>query len=181
MKSWNLLVTGIALVVVALAGIAVLGRYPCPARSRLGPTGRDLHVPFGTTFPREFASNGQRIYFVARSMSGKSITFTGGPHWFRMHGGSCVSCHGPDGRGGMRVPMTNQIAPDIRYPTLTSDGHGIEGNQKHSAYTDETLRRAITKGLDPKGRPLDDAMPRWSMSERDLDNLIDYLKSTNAN
>ncbi len=51
------------------------------------------------------------------------------------------------------------------------------GHDDHKAYTDETLRRAITHGLDPEGKPFDQAMPKWSMSERDLNDLIGYLKS----
>jgi hypothetical protein len=39
------------------------------------------------------------------------------------------------------------------------------------------LRRAITRGLDPDGKRLDPAMPRWSMSEQDLTDLVDFLKS----
>jgi hypothetical protein len=38
-------------------------------------------------------------------------------------------------------------------------------------------KRAITEGVDPAGEPLDLTMPRWQMSERDLDDLLEFLKT----
>ncbi len=38
------------------------------------------------------------------------------------------------------------------------------------------IKRAVTEGLDADGEPLDRTMPRWQMSERDLNDLIAYLK-----
>lgn len=177
MRNWILLVIGIALVVVALVGFAVFGRHRWSYQSRPGAAGPGARGPFATVPLREFASNGEQIYYTARSESGDPVTFTGGPHWFRRHGGSCVSCHGPDGRGQMRVPMTDQVAPDIRYSALSSDEHEGGVSQGHPPYTEETLRRAITEGVDPAGRVLNWAMPRWRMSERDMDDLVDYLKA----
>lgn len=175
MKGWTPLIVGTALVLVALVVFSVLGTMPWTGNDRRGTWGPGMR-PRGAG-PSEFASNGERIYFTARSGSSEPIGFTEGPHWFQMHGGSCVSCHGPDGRGGVRVPMTDQIAPDIRYSTLTSAEHETEGGEEHPPYTEEMLGRAITDGLDPAGEPLSWVMPRWRMSERDLSDLVDYLKS----
>ena len=51
-----------------------------------------------------FRSNGERIYFTATSERDTAISYTGGPSsdgWMMMGGqGACVSCHGPNGRGG---------------------------------------------------------------------------------
>jgi len=52
-----------------------------------------------------------------------------------------------------------------------------EGEEEHPPYTDETIKRAITQGVDPAGEPLEWPMPRWSMSDEDLEDLLDYLKS----
>jgi len=71
--------------------------------------------------------------------------------------------------------MTNEIAPDIRYSHLVEEEHG-EG-EEHPPYTDELIKQAITQGLDPGGNPLSPTMPRWRMSERDLNDLIEYLKT----
>ena len=44
--------------------------------------------------------NGEVIYYHGYNNRGDAIPFRGGPHWMYMHGGSCVDCHGRDGRGG---------------------------------------------------------------------------------
>ncbi len=62
--------------------------------------------------------------------------------------------------------MGTAIPEDIRYAVLTGKEHP-EGEEKmdHPPYTDVTIKRAITQGLDPAGDPLDWTMPRWQMSE----------------
>jgi len=47
----------------------------------------------------------------------------------------------------------------------------------HESYTDETIKQAITEGVEPDGEPLDWPMPRWSMSDEDLNDLIEFLKT----
>ena len=90
---------------------------------------------------------------------------------------TCVACHGPDGEGGVvRRMMQTFEAPNIQYDNLTSEGHGDE-HEEHEPYTEETLRRAITEGVGPDGEPLEWMMPRWDMSDEQLDDLIDYLKT----
>ena len=96
-----------------------------------------------------------------------------------MHPGmmTFATCDGPDGRGG-RVTMMMGIfeAPDIRYRTLTGGEHD-DAHAEYPPYTDETIERAITQGIDPAGKLLEWPMPRWRMSKRDLDDLLDYLKT----
>ncbi len=124
----------------------------------------------------QFRSNGEQIYFTATSQRGSLITADMGMG--PMGGGmmACVSCHGPDGRGGrVRMMMGSFVAPDIRYKTLTTAEH-TEG-EAHPPYTDETIKRAITQGIDPAGEPLDWPMPRWSMTEADLEDLLAFLKT----
>lgn len=71
------------------------------------------------------------------------------------------------------------IAPDIRYKSLTSAQMEHEQRREHPPYTDETIKRAITQGLDPSGNPLDWPMPRWTMTEADLEDLLAFLKTLN--
>jgi mono/diheme cytochrome c family protein len=97
--------------------------------------------------------------------------------WLSMHGGGCVSCHGEDGRGDVPVMMGTEIPPDIRYHALTEEEHDEHEGKEHPPYTDATIKRAITDGLNPAGEPLDYTMPRWQMSERDLDDLLEFLKT----
>ena len=69
--------------------------------------------------------------------------------------------------------------PDIRYETLTSEEHGDHGEEEegHEPYTDETIKQAITEGVEPGGETLDWPMPRWSMTDADLNDLIDFLRT----
>jgi len=128
--------------------------------------------------PQEYVSNGQMIYFTSRNQQGQRIPFDGAPMWLYMQGGSCASCHGADGRGGAPVMMGTEIPGDIRYSHLTEEEH--EEGEEHPPYTDELIRRAITLGLNPAGEPLDLTMPRWRMSDQDLDDLIEFLKTLNG-
>lgn len=149
--------------------------------------------------PAGYASNGERIYETGTSQNGR-ISYSGGDFGPGMMGGgmmgrrlACIDCHGPDGRGGEHVMhMTLMDAPDIRWSTLTEAGHGDEeaGHEEsgevaadehgeemdHPAYNEATFARAVTEGLDPAGERLDPAMPRWTMSDEDLADLIAYLK-----
>jgi cytochrome c oxidase subunit 2 len=132
-----------------------------------------------------FKSNGERIFFTATSQSGKPITPVGSA----MIGGdikACADCHGADGKGKeVNTKKGTFTTPDIRYASLTSGhehhgegtGEGAGGEPEHPSYTDETIKRAITQGLDESGDPLSAIMPRWSMSEDDLDDLLKYLKT----
>lgn len=156
------LILGLALIVIALVGMVAVVAI---SANRMWPDSDDERRA-------RFRSNGERIYYTATSESGQ-IPFTGGPRWLAVHGGGCVNCHGPDGRGGTVVPMTSEVAPDIRLPTLTSEEHGGD----HAPYTEETIRRAITQGIDPEGERLSYVMPRWRMSGEDLDDLISYLRT----
>ncbi len=124
----------------------------------------------------QFSSNGEMIYYTGVDKNGKPIVPKfGGPMWLYRHGGSCVSCHGEDGRGGRPVMMCSEIPPDIRYSALTSE-EMEHGEGEHPPYNDTTIKRAITQGLDPAGNELDPCMPRWAIDEDDLNDLILFLK-----
>ena len=122
-----------------------------------------------------YSSNGERIYFTGTSDSGRTITYRGGPMWLYMHGGSCASCHGADGRGGSPVMMGTAIPSDIRYEHLIAEEH--DEGEEHPPYDDELIKRAITEGLNPAREPLDLTMPRSDMSKEDLNDLLDFLKT----
>jgi cytochrome c oxidase subunit 2 len=125
---------------------------------------------------RQYSSNGQRIYFTAASSSGQSIT----PEGFTtmMHRIACVDCHGQEGRGGEVYMMMERFdVPNITWPELTGQEHEEGGHEDHPPYTEETLGRAITQGLDPAGDPLDEFMPKWRMSAQDLSDLVSFIKT----
>ena len=71
------------------------------------------------------------------------------------------------------------ILPGITLPEEEEheEKAGHEEHEEHPPYTEETLKRAITQGLNPAGEPLEELMPRWQMSEQDLDDLVDFIKT----
>jgi mono/diheme cytochrome c family protein len=124
---------------------------------------------------REYQSNGERIYLTAESSSGKPITRIGG--FMMMHRIACVTCHGEDGEGGRIVLMMWAIdTPDITWHHLTEEEHGDEA-EGHPPYTEESLKRAITEGIEPDGEYLDEFMPRWQIAEEDLNDLVEHIKT----
>lgn len=133
----------------------------------------------GANWPAQFRSNGERIYFTGTSASGVSITSASDSMHMQMHGGGCVNCHGADRQGGRLMPQFWMIAPALT-PAALFGGHDDapdkDGHGDHAEYDEAALRRAITEGIDPAGKRLDTAMPRWTMAERDLGDLIAFLK-----
>lgn len=118
---------------------------------------------------------------------------------------SCASCHSTNGRGGVHtMHMEVMDAPDVRYAALrgeggehaegsqggdteedhdedAGDGHDEEGGDSHddahSEYDLEDFRRAVVEGEHPDGESLDRDMPRWELSDEDLVDLFEYLKT----
>jgi cytochrome c oxidase subunit 2 len=139
-------------------------------------------APFGVPQQSSYRSVGEQIYYTDTGSNGRSIPFSDGPPWLYMRGGSCVSCHGPDGRGGRPIPPTGIQAPDIRYAVLVGkEQPSAEAGHHHEHhYTDATIERAIIGGRDDDDKPLDRMMPRFEMSAHDADALIAYLKQLGA-
>ncbi len=120
-----------------------------------------------------FSSNGERIYYTEIDSMGRRIGFEGGPIWLTMRGGSCVDCHGTNGKGGVPVMMGTEIPADLTN-LFTTQSHG---DGKMVPYNDDLLKRAITKGIDSNGESLDPTMPRWYLPEKDLNDLVTYIKT----
>lgn len=121
-KSRRTLWWGLGLLILGIAGVCLSG-----ARS-------GYMTPFsgwgsgGVYDKGSYASNGERIYYLGIDSEEQRIRFRGGPHWLRRMGGSCVNCHGPDGKGGLPVMMGTRLPGDIRYSALVSgEHHGEEG------------------------------------------------------
>ena len=116
-----------------------------------------------------FKSNGERIYFTSTSNSGDPITYTGGVMMMRL---ACVNCHGPEGHGGtVRMMMYSFDVPNITWPVLTSPA------EDRTAYTENSLKKAITTGIDPTGSQFEAPMPVWQMSDSDLSDLVAFIKT----
>lgn len=164
MKKHLLLIIGLLLVLSGFIGINLLNYYTFQCYN---PSKR---------VTSSYSSNGERIYFAGVSKRGK-IPFRGGPMWLRNHGGSCASCHGEDGRGGLRIMMIDEETPEITYEALTEEEHSEHnGEEEHPPYTDKLIKRAIVEGLNPGGKALDWTMPRWDMGDKDFEDLLKFLK-----
>jgi mono/diheme cytochrome c family protein len=174
---------GIALIIAAVLLFLVVGLYSQYSYYRAASyyggmpmMGYSGAQPGYTPPQMRFSSNGEMIYYTGVDRDGRRIVPKyGGPMWLYMHGGSCVSCHGEDGRGGKPVMMCSEIPPDIRYSALTGEMEH-EGEEEHPPYNDTTIKRAITRGLNPAGEELDPCMPRWEIGENDLNDLILFLR-----
>jgi Cytochrome c len=124
------------------------------------------------------ARNGERIYFTAASNRGGEISYTGGPNFGGMMMGAyltCASCHGLEGRGWLhQMHMEVMDAPDIRYSALNSMPEMQEGD---ASYGLSDFQKAVEDGEHPDGEKLDGDMPRWRMSDADLQDLYAFIQS----
>ena len=124
--------------------------------------------------PRERA--GKRIYFEGVGASGGEVrAFVGAGTPAPASALTCASCHGEDGTGR---PEGNVLPSAITWAELAKRyGHVHPGGRKHPAFDERSVVRAVTTGLDPAGNALDLAMPRYSLSREDSENLVAYLKA----
>ncbi len=137
-------------------------------------SGKIVSGIMGNGYSKEsFSSNGEHIYYKGIDSTGRRIGFEGGPMWLYMHGGSCVNCHGTNSKGGVPVMMGTAIPADLTNLYATHS----HGDGKMVPYTDDLLKRAITKGINANGENLDPTMPRWYMSGKDANDLVAYIKT----
>lgn len=164
-------------------GPGMMGGYGGPGRmgGHGGPGGMMGPAPGVASGKRTFASNGEQIYYTGVSQTTGPIPRTGGPMWVYHAGVGCVACHGVHGRGGVPVMMGTALPEDIRYATLTAAGPHEKGEKKeemdHPPFTDATIKRAVTQGVDPANKPVDWTMPRWQLADEDWTDLLAYLKT----
>ena len=69
---------------------------------------------------------------------------------------------------------TSGIVEVVKSEKLVEQGIGQYDAAEYDE-AEETFKRAVTEGVEPDGEPLDEAMPRWRMSDQDLEDLIAYL------
>jgi cytochrome c oxidase subunit 2 len=152
----GLLITALGLIVIGIVGLIVLASGALPIT-------RVANTP---------VARGEWIYRTGTEpTTGQPIPYVGGM-MMRM---SCANCHGVDGNG-LRTPMF--ISPNITYRNLTDPAGMLEPDgTRGPTYTDALIRRAITQGIDAEGEPLAWPMPRWRMTNQELDDLLTYLKT----
>ena len=105
----------------------------------------------------------------------------------------CATCHLRSGMGSIEgavaappISGPRLYAPRLKYlkPAHRRKPRSPEAPPEpqtlRPAYTDATLARALREGIDPSGRTLAPAMPRYLLDDRDLGIIIRYLKTLSA-
>lgn len=117
---------------------------------------------------------GKAFYLRGESASGQEITAMMGEVDVPATTLTCAGCHGNRGEGRTEGGVT---AGNMSWAYLTKPyGHTDEGGRKHGAFTEASLIRSLTAGVDPGGNKFAVAMPTYKMPQEDMANLIAYLK-----
>jgi ABC-type branched-subunit amino acid transport system substrate-binding protein len=121
-------------------------------------------------------ARGKEIYLKGISRSGGQISAVLGGSDTTVPASvlACVNCHG---HGGIGKPEGGIEPPAITWAELIKPrGASHPSGRPRPAYNQAGLGRAIAMGLDPGGRVLDVAMPRYRFTHSDLADLIAYLR-----
>ena len=117
---------------------------------------------------------GKRIYMEGKGRKKITAFLPGAGIRAPGSGFPCVNCHLAGGAGQSEGGVRSA---DITWFTLTKEYGGPRpSGRAHPPYTDESVRKAITAGLDPAGNVLASAHPRYDMDREDLDDLLAYMK-----
>jgi ABC-type branched-chain amino acid transport systems, periplasmic component len=116
---------------------------------------------------------GQQIYLKGEAAS--EITALLGSDQLEVPASSfsCSNCHGLRGEGTKEGGLQ---PPPIDWQTLIKPHTSAITRRERKPYTEETLARAISKGLSTDGTPLHPGMPRYVMTRDQMADLIAYLK-----
>lgn len=164
MQRSTMLLIGIFLLITGAVGLIFFFLGP-----RHGMMGDMMDGMMGTGQERRYASAGERIYQAGIGFDGRPIKNS-----HRMEGVGCAMCHGREGQG-MRMMMME--VPPLKWDYLSDpEGHNHPG-RSHPPFNEAAFKVCILAGKDPAGNTLSAMMPRWEMSGRDMDSLIEYLKS----
>ncbi len=156
MKGSALLIGGLVLVILGIAGLVLIG-------SGILSGGAAGSAP---------AARGEWIFRTGTGPNGQTIPSSGA---MRMMGSGCASCHGADGHG-LRTMMF--VSPNISYRNLTDANGFLEPDgTRGPTYTDDQIRRAVTRGIDPEEQALNPFMPRWQLTDSEWSDLLAYLKT----
>lgn len=86
----------------------------------------------------------------------------------------CAGCHGDRAEGGEEGGVR---PPPLAWSHLTKHYGHIHGNgRRHPAFTEASFAESLRQGHDPAGNRLDTTMPRFHLSDEDIEALISYLK-----
>ena len=150
-----------------LSGLAVAGLSLLISPSATSAAGSQLTAS---------EKRGQEIYSSGASPSGNPILAYLGKASLELPGeaSTCGSCHGYDGAGR---PESGVLPSNITWKQLTrSYGHTHANGLTHEPFDEESLGHYLTTGIYPGDQRGNRSMPLYAISDRDLDDLVAYLK-----
>jgi cytochrome c553 len=139
--------------------------------------------------PRDPVELGGRIYNEGVLASGAALNGNRpGREAITGAAAACVNCHRPSGMGQVEAdllvpPITGNFlfaAPSDKRIVPMDPRIGKLFNQAHDPYTDATLSQAIREGINNHGRAMNVVMPRFVLSDADLQALTAYLRQLSA-
>jgi len=126
---------------------------------------------------------GKKMYMEGKLPSGEIMTATiQGDIKLTGEQVVCGACHRRSGMGSSEgqdvVPAVtgNILYQPLRLPTIKPPLPPA----LRPAYTDETLKRAIRDGIGADGEAFSPLMPRYSLSDAELDSMVAFLKILNT-
>ena len=89
----------------------------------------------------------------------------------------CANCHGERAQGKKE---TGLVAPNITWPQLQrAYRRDLDGGRKRNPYDFESIKRLVTNGVSSDRDILSGVMPRYRLSDLEIESLILYLKQIN--
>ncbi len=130
------------------------------------------------------ADDGESIYLHGTTRDGRPVTATRGADADAQgQAAACVNCHQRSGLGGRegRILIPPITARYLFRPLASvqeeRDIPFVAGmHADREPYTDETVARAISEGVDSTGKPLSFLMPRYRLGPDDMGALVGHLK-----
>lgn len=182
MKSGRALVT----VLLALAASSLAARAAAPGSAPV-PTpvsARTPAIPGESIYLNGVLGSGALLEGVRAGSEGAGRLATKGAD------AACVNCHLHSGLGYISKERLVSVPPITgRYlyqpRTMGPEDHELTYVENvrtdRDPYTDATLARAIREGLDSSGKPLGYLMPRFDLDDREMAELVAYLKTLDPN
>ncbi|HEX8844760.1 MAG TPA: ABC transporter substrate-binding protein [Pyrinomonadaceae bacterium] len=160
----NLRVNQIKIIIFTLICAAALG---------LALGGRAAPQTENGLTPQE--KNGKQIYVKGESKGGEIVALLGTDDPLELPAAAftCANCHGLRGEGTKEGGLQ---PPPLNWEALMRPSTSALTRRERAAYTEVTLARAISLGVDPNGARLHPGMPRYVMTPEQMKDLVAYLR-----
>jgi ABC-type branched-subunit amino acid transport system substrate-binding protein len=119
--------------------------------------------------------NGKQIYLKGEGKGGEIVALLGTDDPLELPASSftCANCHGLRGEGTKEGGLQ---PPPLNWEALTHPATSALTRRERASYTETTLARAISLGVDPAGARLHPGMPRYVMTPEQMKDLVAYLR-----